>query len=295
MHILEPIREFLEQTDVTDVLISSNQKVLIEKAGNLQQVTWELSFDEEIRTWAVSVIRAGGSRVDLTKPISEVSLNTEFGLLRFHCVLGGECSENTQISIRRHSAIAFSIDDLVQRDFVSQAQAAKLKQILLSQENFVIVGGTGSGKTTLLRALMNECSVERVITIEDLAELELFGNAVALRTRAANHEGVGAITTSALLREALRMRPDRIVIGEVRGEELLVLIQALNTGHSGAGFTLHANSAEETLPRMLAILAATGLQPKLAKVLMSAALHWVIEVRRTPEGRSVLAIERLNV
>jgi pilus assembly protein CpaF len=224
-----------------------------------------------------------------------VSLNTEFGLLRFHCVLGGECSENTQISIRRHSAIAFSLDDLVQRDFVSQAQATKLKQILLSQENFVIVGGTGSGKTTLLRALMNECSVERVITIEDLAELELFGNAVALRTRAANHEGVGAITTSALLREALRMRPDRIVIGEVRGEELLVLIQALNTGHSGAGFTLHANSAEETLPRMLAILAATGLQPKLAKVLMSAALHWVIEVRRTPEGRSVLAIERLNV
>lgn len=295
MHILEPIREFLEQTDVTDVLISSSQKVLIEKAGILQQVTWQLSSEEEIRTWAVSVIRAGGSRVDLTKPISEVSLNTEFGLLRFHCVLGGECSENTQISIRRHSAIAFSLDDLVQRDFVSQAQAAKLKQILLSQENFVIVGGTGSGKTTLLRALMNECSVERVITIEDLAELELFGNAVALRTRAANHEGVGAITTSALLREALRMRPDRIVIGEVRGEELLVLIQALNTGHSGAGFTLHANSAEETLPRMLAILAAIGLQPKLAKVLISAALHWVIEVRRTPEGRSVLAIERLDV
>ena len=295
MEILEPIREFLEQADVTDVLISSSQKALIEKAGNLQTATSRFSSEAEIRDWAVAVVRAGGSRIDIAKPISEVSLNTEFGLLRFHCVLGGECSENTQISIRRHSVTQLSLSDLVQRDFVSQAQATKLRQILLSKENFVIVGGTGSGKTTLLRALMNECPLDRVITIEDLAELELSGNPVALRTRAANHEGVGAITTNALLREALRMRPDRIIIGEVRGEELLVLLQALNTGHSGAGFTLHANSAEEALPRMLAILAVTGLQPQLAKVLISAALQWVIEVRRAPKGRNVLAIERLAI
>ena len=142
---------------------------------------------------------------------------------------------------------------------------------------------------------MNNCSAERVITIEDSPELEISGNAVALKTRMANHEEVGAITTSALLREALRMRPDRLVIGEVRGEELLVLLQALNTGHSGSGFTLHANSISEVVPRMLAILAGVGMQPSLAKVLISASIHWAVEVKRLATVREVVAIERLVI
>ena len=142
---------------------------------------------------------------------------------------------------------------------------------------------------------MNDCSAERIITIEDSPELELSGNTIALKTRMANHEEVGAVTNSALLREALRMRPDRLVIGEVRGEELLVLLQALNTGHSGSGFTLHANSISEVVPRMLAILAGVGMQPSLAKVLISASIHWAIEVKRLATGREVVAIERLVI
>lgn len=293
MQILEPIREFLEQPDVSDVLISSTKKALVEKAGNLKSVSSPFQSETEVRDWAVAVLRSGGARIDIAKPISEVSLNTEWGLLRFHCVLGGECSKNTEISIRRHSAKHFTLEELVNREFLTHQQALQLKRILLDKENFVIVGGTGSGKTTILRALMNECSNERVITIEDAPELELSGNAVALKTREANHEGVGAISTSFLVREALRMRPDRLVIGEVRGDEMLTLLQALNTGHSGAGFTLHANSFSEAVPRMLAILAVTGMRPSLARVLISASVHWIIEVKRTTTGRAVVGIARL--
>ena len=295
MQILEPIRKLLEQPETTDVLISGPHKVLIERAGQLQEVTNVFDSEEALRNWAVLVIRSGGGRIDISKPISEVSLNTNWGLLRFHCVLGGECSSITQVSIRRHSTKHFQLSDLVSSKFLSDEQVVILKKILIEKSNFVIVGGTGTGKTTLLRALMNHCSAERIITIEDSPELELTGNAIALKTRMANHEEVGAITTSALLREALRMRPDRLVIGEVRGEELLVLLQALNTGHSGSGFTLHANSISEVVPRMLAILAGVGMQPSLAKVLISASIHWAIEIKRLATGRQVVAIEPLVI
>ena len=295
MQILEPVRELLEQPEVTDVLISGAKKTLVERAGQLQEVSNVFESEEALRNWAVLVIRSGGGRIDISKPISEVSLNTDWGLLRFHCVLGGECSVGTQVSIRRHSTKHFQLSDLVATEFLSDEQVITLKQILKEKSNFVIVGGTGTGKTSLLRALMNDCSAERIITIEDSQELELTGNAVALKTRMANHEEVGAVTNSALLREALRMRPDRLVIGEVRGEELLVLLQALNTGHSGSGFTLHANSISEVVPRMLAILAGVGMQPSLAKVLISASIHWAIEVKRLSAGRVVVAIERLVI
>jgi pilus assembly protein CpaF len=294
MPILDPIKDLLVQEDISDILISSEENILIERNGQLESFENIFASETAVRSWATEVIRGNGSRIDLAKPIAEVSLKTPYGLLRFHCVLGGECSELTQISIRKHSAKQLKMNDLVKSNFLTTEQAELLLQILTSKENFVVVGSTGSGKTTLLRALLNECSAERVITIEDAPELQLQRNAVSLITRQANHEGIGEISSSYLLREALRMRPDRLVIGEVRGSELLVLLQALNTGHSGAGFTLHANSAQETLSRMLAILAVCGMQPELGKLLIAAAVHWVIEVRRLPTGRAVVAIRKFS-
>jgi pilus assembly protein CpaF len=143
--------------------------------------------------------------------------------------------------------------------------------------------------------MLNEVSGERIVTLEENFELALAGNSVALKTRESNHEGVGAITLTTLLRNALRMRPDRIVIGEARGEEILLLLQSLNTGHTGAGFSLHANSYRDAYLRMVGILNFAGVSNELAKALIANSIHWVIEVSREDGLRRIVAIERLNV
>jgi pilus assembly protein CpaF len=289
--LLEEI--FSDQT-ITDILLDGSNTALIEKDGKLEAINPLFQNDYELDKWTRNIMNLNNSRLDIAKPIAEVTLDSLVGLLRIHAVLAGECSKRTQVSIRRHAISSMSLESMLSVKSLNENQFVTLRQIISQKENFVIIGGTGSGKTTLLKAMLNEVSNERVITIEDAAELNLGGNSVCLRTRANNHEGVGEITLSQLLREALRMRPDRLVIGEARGEELLLLLQAMNTGHSGSGFTLHANSAQDLIPRMLAILAGIGVAPKLAKVLIASSLTWVIEVKRTNSKRSVTNILRLS-
>jgi pilus assembly protein CpaF len=182
----------------------------------------------------------------------------------------------------------------VGKDSISEEQLNTLLEIVKSRENFVVIGGTGTGKTTLLKAMLVEASNERIITVEDSAELNLSGNSVGLITRSSNHEGIGQITLGHLVREALRMRPDRLIIGEARGEELLVLLQAINTGHNGSGFTLHANSVEDAWPRLLGILVGSGVNIDFAQLLVSSSITWVIEMKRVNGNRSVSAIQRLR-
>jgi pilus assembly protein CpaF len=289
------LQGFLGDHRVTDVLLDGSVSAFTEREGTLEKVTNPFSNEEEVTSWTKQLLRANGSRLDIAKPISEITLGSEFGLLRIHVVLQGECSKRTQVSIRRHQAASLTLQDLVQSSSITKEQLDLLIEIIKGKENFVIIGGTGSGKTTLLKAMLNEAIQERVITIEDAPELNLLGNAVSLTTRLANHEGVGEISIAELLREALRMRPDRLVIGEARGEELLVLLQAMNTGHSGAGFTLHANSVTDAVPRMLAILAGVGINPELGRLLVSSSVTWVIEVKRVGSKRAVTAIQRLAV
>ena len=280
---------------MTDVLLDGSVSAFTEREGTLEKVANPFSSEEEVTSWTKQLFRANGSRLDIAKPISEITLDSEFGLLRIHAVLQGECSKRTQVSIRRHKTASLTLQDLVQSSSITKEQRDLLIEIIKGKENFVIIGGTSSGKTTLLKAMLNEVIQERVITIEDAPELNLSGNAVSLTTRLANHEGAGEISISQLLREALRMRPDRLVIGEARGEELLVLLQAMNTGHSGAGFTLHANSVTDALPRMLAILAGVGVNPELGRLLVSSSVTWVIEVKRMGSNRAFTAIQRLAV
>ena len=295
MSELTPIKEFLEDPLVTDVLIDGHLSMSIERHGKLEQVANPFPSEIDVESWIRTLLRNNGSRLDIAKPISEVSLRTEFGLLRVHAVLGGECSKRTQISIRRHTVAALSLRDLANQATLSEEQLQTLLQIAKSRENFVIVGGTGSGKTTLLKAMLGEISQERIITIEDAAELDLGQSSVELLTRVSNNEGIGQITLGQLVREALRMRPDRLVVGEARGEELLVLLQAMNTGHSGSGFTLHANSIEDAWPRMLSILIGTGVSRELSRMLVTSSLSWVIQVQRLNGIRTVTAIERLVI
>ncbi len=288
------LEAFLEDPFVTDVLIDGHISLQVERAGRLEDGANPFSDEVEVVAWIRSLLRQNGSRLDIAKPISEAIFDSKFGLLRAHAVLGGECSKRTQVSIRRHNSSNLSLRDLVACESITPPQLEALFEIVNSRENFVVIGGTGSGKTTLLKAILGEVRDERIITIEDAPELSLGGNSVGLVTRAVNHEGMGQITLAQLVREALRMRPDRIVVGEARGEELFVLLQAINTGHSGSGFTLHANSVEDVWSRMLAILVGAGVTIDFAQLLISRAITWVIEVKRDNGKRAVCAIQRLG-
>lgn len=295
MHETEKLKPLLADERVTDILITSGSKTQVEVSGKLTEVESLFEDESELRAWVQALFSNCGGRLDLSQPLGEVSVPTDLGLLRIHAVLAGECSVDTQVSIRRHSLRSLSLQELLATNSINLNQLQLIQTILLNKENFVIVGGTGAGKTTLLRAMLNEFSSERIVTLEENYELALAGNAVALKTRESNHEGVGAITLTTLLRNALRMRPDRIVIGEARGEELLLLLQSLNTGHTGAGFSLHANSYKDAYLRMVGILNFAGVSNELAKALIANSIHWIIEVKREGGLRRVVAIERLNV
>jgi pilus assembly protein CpaF len=295
VHEIEKLKPLLQDETVTDFLISSSPKTLVEASGKLTEVEPLFENESELRAWVQAVFSSWGGRLDLSQPLGEVSVPTEYGLLRIHAVLAGECSFDTQVSIRRHPQQSLSLQELLAANSIDLNQVQLIQSILLNKENFVIVGGTGAGKTTLLRAMLNEVSSERIVTLEENYELALAGNAVALKTRDSNQEGVGAITLTTLLRNALRMRPDRIVIGEARGEELLLLLQSLNTGHTGAGFSLHANSYKDAYLRMVGILNFAGVSNELAKALIAKSIHWIIEVKRESGLRRVVAIERLKV
>lgn len=288
------LEEILQDTNITDVMFDSYCSTLVESNGELREIPNSFQSASEIEDWARKLMHTNGSRLDIANPISEVTIETKVGLLRIHVVLAGECSKDTQISIRRHSVISLLLEEMVRNETLEINQAKLLKEIVQNKENFVILGGTGSGKTTLLKAMLSEASNERIITIEDAAELYLLGRSVSLTTRSNNHEGVGEITLARLLREALRMRPDRLVIGEARGEELLLLLQAMNTGHSGSGFTIHANTMHDFIPRVLAIMAGIGISPELTKVLVNSAINWVVEVQRLNGKRKVTNIRRLS-
>ena len=295
MHEIEKLKPLLQDERVTDILITSGSKTQVEVSGKLTEVESSFEDESELRAWVQAVFGGCGGRLDLSQPLGEVSVATEYGLLRIHAVLAGECSFDTQVSIRRHPLRSLSLQELLAAKSIDLNQLQLIQTILLNRENFVIVGGTGAGKTTLLRAMLNEVSSERIVTLEENFELALSGNAIALKTRESNHEGAGAITLTTLLRNALRMRPDRIVIGEARGEELLLLLQSLNTGHPGAGFSLHANSYKDAYLRMVGILNFAGVSNELAKALVANSIHWIIEVKREDGLRRLVAIERLNV
>lgn len=295
MHEIEKLKPLLAEERVTDILITSSSKTQVEVSGKLTEVESSFEDESELRAWVQALFSGCGGRLDLSQPLGEVSVPTEYGLLRIHAVLAGECSFDTQVSIRRHPLRSMSLQELLAANSINLNQLQLIQSILQNKENFVIVGGTGAGKTTLLRAMLNEVSSERIVTLEENFELALSGNAIALKTRESNHEGAGAITLITLLRNALRMRPDRIVIGEARGEEILLLLQSLNTGHSGAGFSLHANSYKDAYLRMIGILNFAGVSSELAKALIANSIHWIIEVKRESGLRRVVAIERLSV
>jgi pilus assembly protein CpaF len=280
--------ELIDNPKTTDICLSAIQ--VAADLGSGLSVIDQLSFsEEEIAALARELIEVGGRRLDQANPFADVSLP---GGLRVHAVLKSACSDKTLISIRLHSLDAIALGQLLDQDFANPAQKELIQEIAVSGQSVLITGATGTGKTTLLRAMLLESS-ERVIALEDVTELT-GSNIICLQTKPKNIEGQGEVTLDDLVRQALRMRPDRICIGEVRGKELISMLQALNTGHRGAT-TLHANSLEQVPERLISIASSQGLSTKALSRLVPSAFDYVIALVASGGKRKVSGIGRFSV
>lgn len=280
--------ELIDNEQVTDILISESEQ-LVDYGNGLVQLTGFQSSESELAAIARELIELGGRRLDLANPFADVSLP---GGLRVHAVLKSGCSEQTLISIRLHQAKTISLEDLFGTLTASPMQQTTIREIAQSGESFLISGPTGSGKTTLLRAMLSGAT-ERVIAVEDVTELA-GNNIVCLQSRSINVEGQGGITLDQLVREALRMRPDRLVVGEVRGVELIAMLQALNTGHRGAT-TIHANSLFQVAERLLTIKADLAISDTAFFKMIASAFDWVIALEAKAGSRAVSGIGKFAI
>lgn len=281
----------LAMPGVTDLLINGFGRVFVQRHGfGIEPVPSPFEDEAELGQLAQNLIAQGGRHLDQANPFADVALGPESGGgLRIHAALASGCNPNTHLSIRVHLNRHFGLDQLADFGMVSSEQLVALRGILSRRESFLISGATGSGKTTLLRAMLAECIGERIIALEDVSELGLQSpNFVSLQTRQSNIEGRGEITLERLVRESLRMRPDRLVVGEVRGAELMVMLQALNTGHRGAGATIHANSLADVMPRVNAIARNAGVDSQSIAEQMQSAFSWIIHV----DSKKVVQIAR---
>jgi pilus assembly protein CpaF len=280
--------ELIDNEHVTDILLSESE-FLVDYGDGLVQLTDLQVSESELAVIARELIELGGRRLDLANPFADVCLP---GGLRVHAVLKSGCSSKTILSIRLHQAKAITLSELFKSLSASPLQQTIIREIVDSGESFLISGPTGSGKTTLLRAMLSGAT-ERVIAVEDVTELA-GNNIVCLQSRSVNVEGQGKITLEQLVREALRMRPDRIVVGEVRGLELMAMLQALNTGHRGAT-TIHANNLFQVPERLSTIKADLAISDTAFFKMIAAAFDWVIALEAKAGSRRVSGIGKFAI
>jgi pilus assembly protein CpaF len=286
--IPEALLELIDDPKVTDICLSVGS-TQIDSGSGLSQANQLVLTEPELSTLAKDLIELGGRRLDQANPFADVSLP---GGLRVHAVLKSPCTESTLISIRLHSTDPVNLSSLLAGGFATAAQFELIQEIAKSGQSFLIAGATGTGKTTLLRAMLAE-TTERVIAVEDVTELA-GPNIICLQSKPKNIEGMGEVTLEDLVRESLRMRPDRICIGEVRGKELLPMLQALNTGHRGAT-TLHANSLEQVPERLLSIAMQHGIGQGTLSRLVASAFDWVIALSKQAGERCVSGIGKFQI
>ena len=268
----ERLEQLLDIEHLTDLVLNGAHQTLALVDG--VWITTENPFDTsiELQEFSVNLASEYRKRLDYGQPFADVA----YGNLRFHLSLPLGTNPNINVSIRKHSMVSFSLSSVVENPIRWQPILAR---IVIERANFIICGGTGSGKTTLLRSMISEAPGERVVCVEDVAELELASpNVVSLQTRQANSDGFGQIDLQRLVTESLRMKPDRIVVGEVRGAELVPMLQALNSGHLGSATTIHANRAEDLPSRLIGIGLLGGLSPATTAHLAASAFRYVISL-----------------
>ncbi len=282
---LGPLEPLLADPDITDIMVNGPGKVYIERDGKISLTDVTLRNDAHVMHIATRIATAIGRRVDATQPMVDARLadGSRVNIIVPPLAIDGPC-----LSIRRFGRTVITLDDMAARGNMSQQMATFLKVAARSRLNVLISGGTGSGKTTLLNALSQLIDErERIVTIEDAAELQLQqSHTVRLETRPANIEGGGELTMQDLLRNALRMRPDRIILGEVRGAEAVDLLQAMNTGHDGSLSTIHANRPREAITRLENMVAMSGitLPSHAVRGQISEAVDLIVQVQRMRDG-----------
>jgi pilus assembly protein CpaF len=282
---LGPLEELLADPAVEEVMVNGHERVYVERSGRVERTEIRFPSEQALRDAIERILTPLGRRVDELSPMVDARL--EDGS-RVHVVIPPLAVDGPSLSIRRFSAVRPNPDELVRLGTLTAELRDELAAAVGARRSILVSGGTGSGKTTLLNALSAFIDPdERVITIEDAAELRLRQpHVVRLESRPANVEGRGVVTIRDLLRNALRMRPDRIVIGEVRGGEALDLLMALNTGHEGALSTVHANSPEDALRRIetLALIAGVGLPHEAIREQLGRGVDLVIHLARLGDG-----------
>jgi len=282
---LGPLEELLADPAVEEVMVNGPDRVYVERGGRIEEAAVRFPGEEELRNAIERILAPLGRRIDELSPMVDARLGDGS---RVNAVIPPLAVDGPALSIRRFGASRPGPDELVELGTLSRAQRELLEGAVAGRRSVLVSGGTGSGKTTLLNALSGFVGpAERVVTIEDAAELRLRQpHVVRLESRPASVEGRGEVTVRDLLRNALRMRPDRIVIGEVRGPEALDLLTALNTGHDGALSTVHANSPADALARLetLALMAGLGLPHEAIAEQVRRGIDLVVHLERRADG-----------
>ena len=281
-----PLEPLLRLPGVTDVLVNGADQVFIDRGAGLEPAPVAFPDDDAVRRLAQRLAAGAGRRLDDASPYVDLRLADGS---RFHAVLAPLARPGTVISLRVPSARAFTLLELESSGMVAPSVADLLRRLVLARSAFLVSGGTGTGKTTLLASLLSLVPPEeRLVLVEDASELRPdHPHVVGLEARPANIEAAGAVELHTLVRQALRMRPDRLVVGEVRGAEVVDLLAALNTGHEGGCGTLHANSAADVPARVEALALAAGLGREAAHSQFASGVDVVVHLRRRG-GRRVL-------
>ncbi len=283
---LGPLEPLIKDESITDILVNGAETVFIERSGLLERVPTRFQDEKHLMRIIQKIVSAVGRRIDESSPYVDARLKDGS---RVNAIIAPLALDGALLSIRKFAKVPISMQKLIDLDSVPEAMGEVLKAIVRSRRNVLISGGTGSGKTTMLNALSSFIDEkERIVTIEDSAELQLQQTHVArLETRPPNIEGRGEVSQRDLVKNALRMRPDRIIVGEVRAGEAFDMLQAMNTGHDGSMTTVHANNPRDSLSRVEQMIGMSGIDmpQRAARAQISSAINVVLQVSRLSDGR----------
>jgi pilus assembly protein CpaF len=293
---LGPLEPLLSDPTVSDILVNGAKSVYVERRGKLEPTTITFHDDAHLMNIIDRIVSAVGRRVDESSPMVDARLADGS---RVNAIIPPLALDGPVLSIRRFAVERLGVADLLRVGTLTESLANTLRAIVLGRLNVVISGGTGAGKTTMLNVLSGFIpATERIVTIEDSAELQLQQpHIVRLETRPPNIEGKGEVSQRELLRNSLRMRPDRIVVGEVRGAEALDMLQAMNTGHDGSLTTVHANTPRDAIGRIETMVSMTGISfpIRAMRAQIASAVNIVIQVERGDDGRRrVVSVQEIS-